>query len=241
LQDWKGDVLDVRKAAADAGVEPWVLARGLACLLAGPDPSDANGAYSAAAFAQYAERIIDPALLAKYDTIFVDSITVASRQCFAWAKRQPESVSEKTGKPDNRSAYGLLGQEMVRWLTTLQHIPGKSIVVVGILDRVVDDFKRVSWEPQIEGSKAGRELPGIFDQVLTLQGFTTDGRAYRAIVTQQLNEWGYPAKDRSGRLDPLEPPDLGALMRKIRVAGKPAQHTPVTTIPAPAEDSEETE
>lgn len=219
LQDWRGDVLDIRASATDSGLHPWEVARGIACLLAGADPSDAAGAYSKTAFGLYAERLIDPAALAKYDTVFVDSITVASRMCFAWCKLQPEAVSEKTGKPDVRSAYGLLGQEMVRWLTTLQHIPGKSIIVVGILDRIVDDLKRVTYEPQIEGSKSGRELPGIFDQVITLNNFTTeDGRQYRAFVTQQMNAEGFPAKDRSGRLDPIERPDLGALMRKIQTA-----------------------
>jgi hypothetical protein len=239
LQDWRGDVLDVRQAATAAGLDPWEVARGIACLLCGPDPSDFNGPYSRAAYDQYAARLIAPEQLAKYATIFVDSITVASRMAFAWAKRQPEATSEKTGKPDNRSAYGLLGQEMVRWLTMLQHIPGKSIVVVGILDKQTDDLGRVSYEPQIEGSKAARELPGIFDQVLTLGNFTTDdGRAYRAFVTQQDNPQKFPAKDRSGRLDALEPPDLGALIRKIQSANR-IDTTMTTTLPAKADNSNE--
>jgi hypothetical protein len=236
LQDWRGDVLDIRDAATQTGLDPWTLARAIACLLTGPDPADFNGAYSAAAHAQYVQVLAPIAeKLSKYSTIYVDSITVASRLCFAWAKRQPEATAAN-GKPDNRAAYGLLGQEMVRWLTALQHIPGKSIIVVGILNRVVDDLKRVSWEPQIEGSKTGLELPGIFDQVLTLQNFVTDdGRSYRAFVTQQNNPEGYPAKDRSGRLDAIEPPDLGALIRKIQNANRVASPAPiVTTIPAAA-------
>jgi hypothetical protein len=234
LQDWRGDVFDIREAALQLGADPWELARGLACLLSGPDPSDVNGAYSQRSYESYKAAFGDLAeRLTKYNTIFWDSITVASRLCFAWAKRQPEAFSEKTGKPDNRGAYGLLGQEMVRWLTVIQHTPGKSIVVVGILNRVVDDLKRASWEPQIEGSKTGQELPGIFDQVLTLQNFTTDdGRAYRALVTQQNNPDGYPAKDRSGRLDPIEPPDLGLLMRKIQTANRGGARFAIeTTIP----------
>jgi hypothetical protein len=232
LQEWRGDVLDIRQAATDAALDPWEVARGIACLLCGPDPSDFNGPYSRAAYDAYAQRIIDPAALAKYHTIFVDSITVASRMAFAWAKRQPESISEKTGKLDTRGAYGLLGQEMVKWLTMLQHIPGKSIVVVGILDKQVDDLGRVSFDPQIEGSKAARELPGIFDQVLTLANFSTDdGRRYRAFVTQQDNPHKYPAKDRSGRLDALEPPDLGALIRKIQSANRVDTNMD-TTLPA---------
>lgn len=231
VQDWTGDVVDVRATAVEANMHPWDVARAIACLLCGPDPSDPNGPYSAGAHKWYAEHIGDPKMFEKYDTIFVDSITVASRFAFEWSKLQPAAMSEKTGKPDTRSAYGLLGQEMIRWLTQLQHIKGKSVIVVGILDKHVDDLKRVTFEPQIEGSKAGRELPGIFDQVLTLQNFTTpDGQPYRAFVCHQGNQFGFPAKDRSGRLEAMEPPDLGALIRKIR-SGPRIDKTLQTNIP----------
>lgn len=37
----------------------------------------------------------------------------------------------------------------------------------------------------------------------------------RRLVCQSGNPFGLPAKDRSGRLDLTEPPDLGALLTKI--------------------------
>lgn len=232
LPQWRGDVLDVRKEATQLGVHPWEFARAIACLLCGPDPAAAPGTpYAADMHAAYKERIGDPSLFDKYDTIFVDSITVAGRHCFSWSQRQPEAFSEKTGKPDTRGAYGLHGRELVNWLTQLQHIPQKSVVVVGILDVIEDkDIPgRVSFEPQIDGSKAGRELPGIFDQVITLGLFTVnpDTKAasldmkkgtVRAFVCHQNNGFGVPAKSRAGNLEVLEPPDLGALMRKIASA-----------------------
>ncbi len=39
--------------------------------------------------------------------------------------------------------------------------------------------------------------------------------AERRLVCRSGNPWGLPAKDRSGRLDLTEPPDLGALLAKI--------------------------
>ena len=45
---------------------------------------------------------------------------------------------------------------------------------------------------------------------------TEDGKPYRAFICQTLNPFGYPAKDRSGRLDAIEEPHLGRLMEKIR-------------------------
>ena len=37
----------------------------------------------------------------------------------------------------------------------------------------------------------------------------------RRLVCKSGNPWGLPAKDRSGRLDMTEPPDLGPLLAKI--------------------------
>ena len=34
-------------------------------------------------------------------------------------------------------------------------------------------------------------------------------------VCTSPNAWAYPAKDRSGRLDQIEPPDLGKLLTKL--------------------------
>lgn len=229
VQDWAGDVIDVRATAQELNKYPWEIARALALYIGGNDPSDATGAYSKPMY-DAVNKAFASINLDKYQTIFIDSITVASRECFKWAQVQPESLSEKTGKPDTRGAYGLLGREMIRWLTHLQHCP-KSIVVVGILDQEVDELKRVSWTPQVEGSKTGRELPGIFDQVVTLNNFKTeDGTLYRAFCCQQQNPWGYPAKDRSGRLELLEAPDLGQLIKKIR-EGKRIDTSIVTTLP----------
>jgi hypothetical protein len=217
-KDWKGDVLDIRSTANDMGAHPWELARAIALWLGGPDPAD-QGAYSRASYEDVCKAFGDPAGHAQYTTLFVDSITVASRMCFQWCQLQPEAFSDKTGKPDTRGAYGLLGREMIRWVTQLQHTP-KNVILVGILEQQEDELKRKHWEPQIEGAKTGRELPGIFDLVMTLQNFEAEDKTqYRAFVTQQQNPWGYPAKDRSGTLELQEPANLGKVLEKIR-AGK---------------------
>jgi hypothetical protein len=42
-----------------------------------------------------------------------------------------------------------------------------------------------------------------------------DGDPARAFVCTRPNNWNFPAKDRSGRLDQIEEPDLGKLIRKL--------------------------
>lgn len=229
IQGWPGDVLNVRLAATTLGAHPWEISKALALFIGGADPSDRDGAYSQATY-EAVKKVFEDIDLSKYKTIFIDSITVASREALKWSQIQDEAKSEKTGKPDNRGAYGLLSRDMIRWLTHLQHCD-KSIIVVGILEREKDDLGRVTWVPQIEGAKTGRELPGIFDEVLTLQTFTTpEGEQYRGLVCHQMNSWGYPAKDRSGRLDLIEAPNLSALINKIRT-GSRLDNNIITTLP----------
>lgn len=216
--DLEGGDLAVQDVPVDQiKISTWIEAINMACLITGPDPSRrSDQSYSQAHYDHVAQSGADPAFLGKYDIIFWDSISVASRLAWQWATGQPEAYSDKTGKPDNRGAYGLIGREIVRWLTCIQHCD-KNVWVVGGLDEKVDDFGRRKWDPQIEGSKAGLELPGIFDEVISFVSLKTeDGTPYRAFVTGQLNQWGFPAKDRSGVLELIEEPHLGKLMKKIK-------------------------
>ncbi len=230
--------LSVQDVAVDT-IRPktWPELRNLACWMGGPNPSRADSqTYSQAHYDHVVSTLGDPAALEKYDTLFVDSITVASRTCFAWAQTQPEAFSEKTGKPDTRGAYGLLGREFVEWITQLQHIRDKNVVLLSILDQMEDDYKRMTWVAQTAGSAIGRQLPGIIDEVLTLTEIDFgDGKPQRAFVCQYGNEWGFPAKDRSGRLEPLEPPHLGDLIAKA--ADQKRQRAGITTTITPPTDA----
>lgn len=207
ILDWPGDTLRP---------STWEAFKDLVVFLAGPNPSaSADQSFSAAHYQRVCERFGDPAQLAKYDTYFVDSLTVLSRMCLAWCKTQPAAFSEKTGKPDIRGAYGLLGAEMIGALTHLQHVRDKHVIYVCILEEKTDDFNRRVYQLQLEGAKTALELPGVLDEVITLAILKADdGTPYRAFVTGADNPWRYPSKDRSGRLDPIEEPHLGKLIAK---------------------------
>lgn len=232
LGSWGGRVLELLPTATAMNLHPWELCRAVACLLSGPDTSDYTrqpsglipGPYSPEAFETYRRALGDPAeLFGDIRTLFVDSITVVSRWSFAYADKHEDSISDK-GKKDTRGAYGLHGREMVRWLTRVQHSP-YNVICAGILDKQKDDLNRITWEIQIEGGKAGRELPGIFDNVVSLGRFdidketnaflfNPDGGTIRGMVCSQ-NPWGLLAKDRSSQLEMVEQADLGKLIEKI--------------------------
>ena len=223
ILDWAGDTLRPRT---------WPEFKDLVVFLAGPMPSAApDQAFSEAHYQHVCQKYGDPTQLAKYDTYFVDSLTVLSRMCLAWCKTQPAAFSEKTGKPDTRGAYGLLGAEMIGALTHLQHVRDKHVIYVCILEEKLDDFNRRIYQLQLEGAKTALELPGVLDEVVTLAILKADdGTPYRAFVTGADNTWGFPSKDRSGRLEPIEEPHLGRLIAKClgQNAG-PRTASPIST------------
>lgn len=214
VEGWQGDTIRPKT---------WQECCDFAVFIGGPNRAlRPDQKFSEAHYDEVCQKFGDPSILDKYDTIFIDSITVAGRLCFGYCQGQPEAFSEKSGKPDTRGAYGLHGREMIGWLTHLQHTRTKNIWFVGILDEKLDDFNRKYYQPQIEGSKTGLELPGIVDQVITMAEVPEEkGKSYRAFICHTINQFNYPAKDRSRRLEAIEEPHLGRLMEKIRSEAKP--------------------
>jgi hypothetical protein len=225
VQTWKGHSIPIRS---------WGDALDIAVLLTGPDFSRSDSEpFSVAHYdyvrASYAEKI-NPTL---YRVVFVDSITEVTRVAMEWAKRQPAAFSERTGKPDPRGAYGLLGRSVIELLKHIQRAPGKDVIFIAGLDRRVDEFGREIFEIQTEGAKTGAELPYIVDQIITMSDFDYDAGsktwshnigkgANRAFVCRSPNPWALPAGDRSGNLDIIEEPHLGRLIEKINETSKTA-------------------
>jgi hypothetical protein len=229
VEGWKGDTIRP---------QTWSECRDFAVYIGGPNPAlPDDAAYSVAHHSAICEQFGDPSSLNQYATVFIDSITVAGRLCFTWASQQPEAFNQQ-GKPDVRSAYGLHGREMIKWLTHLQHTRDKNVWFVGILDEKVDDYNRTVFSLQIEGAKTGLELPGIVDEVITMAEVPFDDETTaRAFVCQTINPYNLPAKDRSGRLDAVEEPHLGKLMAKIAQPMKRGPERLDSSLPAPAQDT----
>jgi hypothetical protein len=208
-------------------VDDWATARDLACRIGGPNPSyPPTACYSQAHYNALGGALDN---LARYQTLFVDSITAISRLSFRWAEQQPEAFSERSGKKDVRGAYGLHAREMIAWLNQLQHARAMNVIFVGILEKVIDDFNVATWQLQMEGGKTSRELPGIVDEIITMQFVDFgDGVPARAFVCTQPNPWNFPAKDRSGRLSQIEEPHVGKLIDKL--VG-PSERKTFTTLP----------
>jgi len=98
IEGWQGDTIRPRT---------WAECRDLAVFIGGPNPALRDDQpYGSAHYAAVCEQFGDPTALEKYQTIFIDSITVAGRLCFGWCKGQPEAFSEK---PASRMCAGPTG------------------------------------------------------------------------------------------------------------------------------------
>ena len=220
-----GDLSVLELPVPTIRINDWPTARDLACRIGGPNESfPPTAPYSLAHFEAVGGYLED---LERYENIFIDSLTAVSRLSFRWSEQQPEAFSERTGRKDVRASFGLHGRQMCLWLNQLQHARAKNVIFVGILERVVDELKHVEWQLQAEGSKTSREIPGIVDQIITFQFLDFgDGKPpIRGFVCTNPNPWGFPAKDRSGRLEQVEEPDLGKLLRKLTTTHKPKRET----------------
>ena len=74
------------------------------------------------------------------------------------------------------------------------------------------------------------------DEVITMAVMAGDGHIVPSSACP--NEWGYPAKDRSGRLDTLEEPHLGKLLNKMSV-GAPQAERPLDFVDPNTQHSRE--
>jgi hypothetical protein len=201
-----------------ASIRPrtWEDCRNIACVLGGADPARASGSpYSQS---HYDTVVADNVLasLQQYSIIFVDSYTELARRCRIWCEQQAESFNAY-GKRHTRSMFGLLGRELLGSTQQIQHARARTVILIAILEKIVDDHGVPTWQAQIEGQRVRRELPAVLDVIVTMTWVTfKDGKARRAFVCQSDT---YPVKDRSGRLEPIEEPSLGKLITKLSTRG----------------------
>lgn len=157
----------------------------------------------------------------KFQTICLDSITDIGEVLLS-------DLKEKNKDP--RKAYGDLADQMGKLVRAFRDISDRHIYFTAKANRIVDESGITSHIPHMPGKQLVTNLPYWFDLVLPLRiGKTDEGETYRYLQSQPSMYW--EAKDRSGKLNPMEEPNLEKLFAKIiNGDGKPA---PLKKKPAP--------
>jgi AAA domain len=217
--------------------QTWPEIRDLIVRVAGPNRSfQPHEPYSQAHFDQCGGHLPG---IEHLQTVFIDTITAASRLSYRWAAAQPECITER-GKFDQRSAYGLHAREFLLALHHLQGARGLNVILIGALESVTDDYGRLDHKLQAEGQRVPREIGGIVDIVATMAMLDfSDGKPAQRAFVCGANPWRFPGKDRSGRLEMIEPPNLGALIDKALPRG--ANHQGANRAEAKEEETPKTQ
>lgn len=155
------------------------------------------------------------------------------REAYAWAKDSDEakefqsvaldSISEvaevvlqhelKKNK-DGRAAYGELNTTMQELIRAFRDLPAKHVYMSAKLEKSQDEMGKLLFNPSMPGKSLTQGLPYFFDEVLALRVEKDgEGNTQRALMCDSDGIW--LAKDRSGKLEGWESPDLGAIISKI--------------------------
>lgn len=144
-----------------------------------------------------------------FSTICLDSISEIAEIVLANAKATVK---------DPRQAYGELIEKLLDTTKKFRDLSGFNVFVSAKQEAVKDEFTGVvKYGPAMPGSKLGPQLPYLFDEVFRIgKSKTAAGVPYRYLQTD--GDMQYVAKDRSGMLAELEPPNLSHIISKINGA-----------------------
>lgn len=122
--------------------------------------------------------------------------------------------AEKKATKDPRQAYGAMQEQMADIIRAFRDLPGRHVYMSAKLEKTQDEMGRVLYAPSMPGNKTGQALPYFFDEVLALRVEKDgEGVTQRALMCDSDGLW--LAKDRSGKLEAWEAPDLGEIIAKI--------------------------
>jgi phage nucleotide-binding protein len=142
----------------------------------------------------------------RYQSVVLDSISEIAEVVLN---------AEKKATKDTRQAYGAMQEQMADIIRAFRDLPGKHVYMSAKLEKTQDELGRVLYAPSMPGNKAGQSLPYFFDEVLALRvERDAEGVTQRALMCDGDGLW--TAKDRSGKLDMWEAPDLGTIIAKIQ-------------------------
>ena len=149
-----------------------------------------------------------------FEWVIIDSISELGEMVLA----------EEETKTKGIKAYGDYAKRMIPFVKALRDLEGMNVVMTTKLRTLKDEETGVVKHfPSMPGKQVTDALPYLFDLVLPLRIIRTKaGETERWL--QCVGDQNWIAKDRSGKLDRWEEPNLKNIRDKI--AGKPLNSKP---------------
>jgi phage nucleotide-binding protein len=140
-----------------------------------------------------------------FESVVLDSISEIAEVVLNFEKKMTK---------DPRQAYGAMQDQMADIIRAFRDLPCRHVYMSAKLEKTQDETGRVLYAPSMPGNKTSQALPYFFDEVLALRvEKDSEGVTQRALMCDSDGLW--LAKDRSGKLEAWEAPDLGAIIAKI--------------------------
>lgn len=142
----------------------------------------------------------------KYETVCLDSISEIAEIVLSDYKKKEK---------DARQAYMKMAEEMFDIVRLFRDLKNRNVVFSAKRTSAEDaDTGLTQYVPSIPGKAVTNFLPYQFDEVFYMTMHESDnGDKQRVLVTETSFE--HDAKDRSGKLNKLERPNLTKIFRKI--------------------------
>lgn len=151
----------------------------------------------------------------QFQTICVDSISEIGEVVLG-----DKMAPVKGKKPDGRQAYGEMITDMVTLIKSFRDLQGFHVYMSAKQERIKDETSGIIINgPMMPGQKLGQAMPYLPDEVFQLEIADASQGGYRFLRTQP--DFSNDAKDRSGKLNPIEEPHLGKIIAKITGAVAP--------------------
>jgi hypothetical protein len=113
---------------------------------------------------------------------------------------------------DGRKAYGEMSQKVMEILNWIYYAPNfHSFMLAKEMSQEKESGQQA--RPYFPGQDLNIKVPHLFDSVWRIELFKApDGKVHKVIRTRE--SYSAFARDRSGNLNELEPPDIGMLFNK---------------------------
>ena len=140
----------------------------------------------------------------KFDTVFVDSISQVAEKFLE---------RELKRNKDGRKAYGEMSQKVNDIANGLFYMPNKHVVLTAKMAKLEMETG-LCKAPYFPGKDLDTKVPHLYDELFYLGLATVPGVAQPVNAIRTKETFGVTARDKSGKLAELEPPDLRAIFAK---------------------------
>lgn len=157
-------------------------------------------------------RALNEKYLDHYKWIFIDSLTEVADLCV-------ENCKEiYTNPSDTLKMWGEYSARMKEMIKAFRDMPHYNVVFTCLESVDTDEMGARFVGPKMQGKAFKETLVSLFDEVFYLNMKKDEaGEDVREFVTQPIDK--LPAKDRSGKLETFEAPDLSVVYNKIMTKG----------------------